>query len=142
MDRATTTLHDREAEDAKRRENEVRGGRTAYETVAEKAAALLGDELDETRRKAIGSAIHWTLGASAGCLYGLLRNRIPRLGPGSGLLFGVAFWLAMDEAALTALGVTPPPPAFPWQTHARGLVGHVVLGAAVEVPFDLADAVA
>ena len=45
----------------------------------------------------------------------------------------------MDEAALTLLGLTPPPQEFPWQTHLRGAVGHVVLGGAIEAVFDAAD---
>jgi uncharacterized membrane protein YagU involved in acid resistance len=46
----------------------------------------------------------------------------------------------MDEAALTLMGLTPPPKNFPWQTHARGLAGHLVLGATIEAAFDLPSA--
>jgi hypothetical protein len=34
----------------------------------------------------------------------------------------------MDETLTPALGLTPGPDAFPWQTHARGLAGHLVFG--------------
>jgi len=139
MDKVTNVLYERENRFTRHREDSARGGHTAYETAAEK---VFGDDLDEDDRKQIGSAIHWSLGISAGVLYGLMRNRTPHLGIGSGLLFGALFFAAMDEGVVTILKLAPPPKAFPWQTHARGLAGHLVLGAVVEAPFDLMDAAA
>jgi hypothetical protein len=130
MDKATSVLYEREDPFARHREDSARGGKTAYETASEK---WLGD-------KKYGSAIHWALGIGAGAAYGVLRNRVPRLGVGSGPLYGALFFAAMDEGVNTALKLAPPPKAFPWQTHARGLAGHLLLGAVLEVPFDLADA--
>lgn len=129
MDRLTTVLYEHESAFAKHREDSARGGKTAYERASEK---WLGD-------KKYGSAIHWALGISAGAAYGLLRNRAPRLGSGSGLLYGAIFFAAMDEGVITALKLTPPPKAFPWQTHARGLAGHLLFGALLEAPFDALD---
>ncbi|HEV8240896.1 MAG TPA: DUF1440 domain-containing protein [Thermoanaerobaculia bacterium] len=142
MDRATTVLQERQPEEVTKRENAARGGKTAYEIAAEKAAGLVKRKLAPRQRKKLGAAMHWALGTTAGALYGVLRNRLPRLGMGSGLAYGVAFWLLMDEAALAALRLTPPPSEFPWQTHARGLAGHLVLGAGVEAAFDVADRLA
>jgi hypothetical protein len=142
MDRATTSLYERENAAAKKRENAARGDRTAYEIAAEKGAKLVHRELDDQGRKRVGAAIHWALGTGAGVTYALLRRRggpLARLG--SGLVFGLAFWLLMDEIALTAAKLTPPPGVFPWQAHARGVAGHLVLGGAVESVFDAADAV-
>jgi hypothetical protein len=138
MDLVTTLLYDREPKEVQDRENAARGDRNAYEIAAEKAASAAGRELTDDERKLAGNAIHWTLGVSSGVLYGALRNRLP-LGLGSGLAYGTLFWLAMDEAALTLTGLTPPPQEFPWQTHARGLAGHLILGAGIESFFDLAD---
>lgn len=140
MDRTTTAIIEREPESAKQREQEVRGGLSAYEIAAEKAATLAGRALSSSERRRIGSAIHWSTGIAAGALYGALRHRIPRLGIGSGVVFGALFFAAVDEGALTLLGLTPPPANFPWQTHARGLAGHLVLGSVIEIPFDLIDA--
>jgi len=139
MDKVTTVLYARESNEAKERENAARGGRTAYEIAAEKGAGLVGAELTEEQRQWIGGGIHWALGASAGAGYGLVRNRIAAAGLGSGLAYGAVFWLAMDEGALTVLGISPPPQEFPWQTHVRGLIGHLVLGAAIEAAFDIVD---
>ena len=38
-----------------------------------------------------------------------------------------------------SLGLTPGPRAFPWQAHARGLAGHLVLGLATEGVLQAAD---
>jgi hypothetical protein len=139
MDLVTTAMYESEPESAKKRENAARGEKTAYEIAAEKGAELIGRDLTEKQRKSVGAAIHWSVGISAGTFYGLLRNRVRRAGLGSGLAWGGAVWLVMDEGALTALGLTPPPQEFPWQTHARGLAGHLVLGAVIEAAFDLID---
>lgn len=47
--------------------------------------------------------------------------------------------LLVDEAATPALGLTPGPTAFPWQTHARGLAGHLAYGVATETALDVLD---
>ena len=129
MDQVTTQLYEREPRDVREREDALRGDKTAYEILSEK---VFGDEK-------FGTAIHWALGVFAGATYGALRNHAP-FRYGSGLAFGVAFWLLMDELTNTLLGLTPPPQEFPWQTHFRGLAGHAVLGAAIEVPYDVIDA--
>ncbi len=75
-------------------------------------------------------------------MYGALRDRLPGAGAGNGLLFGAAFWAVVDEAGNTALGLTPAPGAFPWQTHARGLAGHLVFGVAADTALRAMDAAA
>lgn len=133
MDQVTTLAYEREPKRARDREDDARGEKTAYVAAADK----LG--VPEAQQEAVGNAIHWSLGVGAGALYGILRNRSRRLGLGSGLAYGVAFWLVMDETANALLGLSPPPQRFPWQTHARGLAGHVVLGGTIEAAFDLVD---
>lgn len=138
MDKATTLLYEREDDAAKNREESARGGRTAYENVAEKTAKLAGIELDDDRRKQIGNAIHWGIGIASGAVYGALRNRFG-LRAGSGLLYALGMFGAMDEGLMYALHFTPPPQAFPWQTHARGAAGHLVFGTVIDSAFDLVD---
>jgi hypothetical protein len=129
MDRVTSALYARENKAARQREDRARHGTTAYETAAERTAALAGHTLTERQRRRYGTAIHWTLGLAAGALFGALRPRSPGAARGAGTLFGAAVWLVMDEAATPVFGLTPGPRAFPWQTHARGLVGHLVFGS-------------
>lgn len=140
MDAVTTAIQDRQSKESLGEEKAARGEKPAYEVAAEKGAEALGRAIDAKTRKKAGAAIHWTLGVSSGAAYGLLRNLAPSLGIGSGIAYGVLFWLVMDEAALTALGIAPPPQDFPWQTHARGLAGHLVLGAVIESAFDVLNA--
>lgn len=142
MGYATGYLYEHEAEEAREAEDEARGGRTAYGVAAEKAAGAVGRELGEDERARYGSALHWALGAGAGAVYGALRGRLPGAEAGNGLLFGAGFWAVVDEAGNTALGLTPGPGAFPWQTHARGLAGHLVFGLAADTALRAMDAVA
>jgi uncharacterized membrane protein YagU involved in acid resistance len=69
-------------------------------------------------------------------LYGALRSRFESASLARGLAFGTTFWLLMDEGAVYALGLTPGPRAFPWQTHARGLAGHLTFGAVADATLD------
>ena len=133
MGKVTTALYEREDRAARQREDEARAGRTAYEAAAEKASAVVGNTLSEEERKRYGSAIHWTLGIAAGAVYGALRPRVERVSLARGLAFGTAFWLLMDEGVTPAIGLTRGPAAFPWQTHARGLAGHLAFGAVADV---------
>jgi Protein of unknown function (DUF1440) len=128
MNQATTVLYEHEDTAARQREDGARGGSTAYEVAAEKAAELAGAAISADQRKHYGQEIHWALGIGAGAAYGALRPRVGMASAAGGLLFGAAFWLLMDETATPALGLTPGPQAFPWQTHARGLAGHLVYG--------------
>lgn len=132
MGKVTTYLYDREDQSARRAEDEARGGRTAYESAAERSAWLFGKSLDQQQRQRLGSAIHWALGISAGAVYAVLRRRLDRVGGLGGTGFGTAFWALVDEGLVSLLGLTPPPRRFPWQTHGRGLAGHLTFGTVTE----------
>jgi len=133
MGKATSYLYEHEDKTAREREDNVRGGKTAYGVAADKAAHLAGKELSKDERKQYGKEIHWALGIGTAALYGVLRPRVPHAGLAHGLAFGAAFWLLVDEGANYALGLTPGPTKFPWQTHARGLAGHLVYGSVTDV---------
>ncbi len=136
MGKTPSYLYEKEDAQVRQREDQARGDKTAYEVAAEKAAHFAYSQLSEDERKKLGSAIHWGVGISSGALYALLRRRLAGGGPGrelaAGALFGTAVWLLLDEVGNVALRLTPGPAAFPWQTHARGLAGHLVLGLATE----------
>jgi hypothetical protein len=140
MGKVTTFLYDRENPAARQREESARGGRTAYGAAAERLAGLAGVALSDEQRRRHGTRIHWALGAGAGALYGVLRDRLPDRALARGLTFGTAFWLVVDEGANPVLGLTPGPMAFPWQAHARGLAGHLVFGAVADTTLDLLGA--
>jgi hypothetical protein len=132
MGKVTEFLYQKEDPSAREREERVRQGKSSYGTAAEKAARLVGGSLSDEQRKRYGKRIHWALGAGAGAAYALLRDHVPVAAAAGGLLFGTAFFLLMDEGLVYALGLTPGPGEFPWQSHARGLAGHLAYGAATE----------
>jgi Protein of unknown function (DUF1440) len=142
MGKVTTGLYDREDRGARRREDAARRGRTAFGEAAEKAANAVSIPLSDQERKRYGGAIHWALGIGSGAVYAVVRHRLSWVGRLSGVGFGTAFWAAVDEGLVPALGLTPGPGAFPWQTHARGLAGHLTFGTVTDGTLRLLDAVA
>lgn len=141
MSMVTSYLYQHEDPDTRREEDRARGNKTAYGVAAEKAAALLGTKLRAEQRERLGLAIHWGLGVGTGALYAALRDQIDQLDAGYGLAMGAAFWGLVDEGLNPALGLTPGPTEFPWQTHGRGLAGHLSFGVVTEGTLRVLDRV-
>jgi hypothetical protein len=141
MGKVTGALYQREDRWARRREDDARSGKTAYGVLAEKAAGAMGATLNDQSREHYGAAAHWALGMGAGAIYAVLRRRFHAVGRAVGMGFGTMFWAAVDEGVVPALGLTPGPRAFPWQTHARGLAGHLTFGTVTDGTLRLLDAV-
>lgn len=99
------------------------------------------DSVARRRRRQYGAAIHWALGIGAGAAYAVLRRRFQGLGSTAGAAFGTLFWTILDEGMVPALGLTPGPAAFPWQTHGRGLVGHLTFGTVTDGTLRILDRV-
>ena len=51
-------------------------------------------------------------------------------------------FLVNDEILAPVLGLASGPAAYPWQAHARGLVGHLVLGAVTDTVLAVTEQVA
>ena len=120
MGKVTGYVYEHEDRDARRKEDEARSGRSGQR----------------------GSATHWALGIGAGAAYAVLRRRFQGLGSAAGTAFGTGFWAFLDEGLVPALGLTPGATAFPWQAHARGLVGHLTFGTVTDGTLRLLDRVA
>ena len=142
MDQVTTFMYQHERDPSRLIEDRARHGQSAYETAAEKLARLLGRELSPEERHRLGLAIHWALGIAAGAAYAAFGRRIPAFRGAGGAKFGTAFWAAVDEGLVSLLRLTPPPKSFPWETHARGLAGHVAYGIVADRTLRVLDAVA
>jgi uncharacterized protein DUF1440 len=142
LDLVTDWMYQREPRHARHQEDRARHGRTAYEAAAERAAELLGRPLSNQQRQRLGTAIHWALGIGAGVAYSTFARDIPAFRKAGGAAFGTAFWAGVDEALVSLLGLTPPPQAFPWETHARGLTGHLAFGIVADRTLRVLDAVA
>jgi hypothetical protein len=141
MTRVTTLMYEHENKRAREREDRARGDKTAYEAAAEKGARIFGKTVTQKQRARFGNMIHWALGLGAAIVYAFIRTQLDSPDIRHGLLFGLVFWAVMDEGMTPLLGLTPGPMAFPWQTHLRGLVGHLVFGASVELALTLLGAV-
>ena len=139
LERVTTYLYEHEDPGARQREDAVRRGKAPFMVAAEKTSELIGLRITEQQQQRLGMAYHWGLGLGAGALYAALRPRLGALKRGQGLGFGLLFFLFVDEALNTALGLTPPPQAYPWQAHARGLAGHLAYAVVADTALDVLD---
>lgn len=130
MGKVTGVLYEREGRRARRQEADAPGGTMA-----------VGRPLDPRDRERYGAAVHWALGVGSGAVYAVLRRRFNAVGRAAGVGFGSLFWAAVDKGAVPALGLTAGPRAFPWQTQARGLAGHLTFGTVIDGTLRLLDAV-
>ena len=142
LDLVTNWMYQREPQHARQQEDRARHGRTTYEAAAERTAELLGRTLSDRERQRLGTAIHWALGIGAGVAYSTFAREIPAFRKAGGAAFGTTFWAGVDEGLVSLLGLTPPPRAFPWETHARGLAGHLAFGIVTDRTLRVLDAVA
>jgi hypothetical protein len=142
MGKVTTQLYRSEGEAVHQREKAVNGGENSLDMAAKKLAGLVGVTLTKSQKRRLGLMIHWTLGVGTGAAYGALRPRVRWAGEAQGLGFGTAFWLAVDEGLNPLLGLSRGPMAYPWQSHLRGLAGHLTFGLVTETTLDLLDRVA
>jgi hypothetical protein len=135
MDKATTWFYGRQSDASKQREQELlpEGAPIAS---ARKLASLAGAEPTDEQAGAIAQALHQSLGQ----LYGVVAATLTRRGVApmtAGVATGMGGFLLVDELA-NSLFFTPPPQAYPVESHLRGLVGHLTLGAATGALLTLA----
>jgi hypothetical protein len=126
MDQATTWFYERQSDASKQREGELlpEGAPLAS---ARKLAGLIGAEPTDEQAGTIAATLHQGLGQ----LYGVVAAALTRRGVPpvrAGLASGAAGFLLVDELA-NSLFFTPPPQAYPVESHLRGLVGHLTFGA-------------
>ena len=140
MDRVVWWLWDRENPVALQQEWAARPeGLDPAHVMANRAAEAMGTELVPRQPHPAGIAVHYALGVVPGAVYGALRNRVGGVGAAGGLLYGLGLFLVEDEGLNPLLGTSGAPTEYPWQAHARGLVGHLVLGAVTHATLDLLD---
>ncbi len=142
MDQVTWGMYLREDPEARRREEEARvEGKDTAHVAAAKMAGMIGLKLAPAQPHPAGIAVHYALGVVPGALYSALRHRVRGLDAGRGLMYGLGLTIVNDEILAPVLGLASGPTQYPWQAHARGLVGHLVLGAATDTVLDVLDRV-
>ena len=125
MDKATTWYYGRQSDASKQREQELlpEGAPVA---AGRKLAGLVGAEPTDDQASTIALAMHRGLGQGYGVAAAALTQRgVPPLA--AGVAAGMAGFLLVDELA-NSLFFTPPPQAYPVESHLRGVVGHLTLG--------------
>ncbi len=142
LDRVTWYVWDQESPETLEQEREARpGGLDPAHVIANRTAGAMGEELTPRQPNPAGIAAHYALGIVPGALYGALRHRIGGLGAGRGLLYGMGLFVLQDELANWMLGTSGEPTEYPWQAHARGVVGHLALGAVTDLVCQVLDQV-
>jgi hypothetical protein len=126
MDKATTWYYERQSDASKQREQELlpEGAPLA---AARKVAGLVGAEPTDEQAGKLALAMHRGLGQ----LYGVVAAALADRGVGpvtAGLASGIGGFLLVDELG-NSLFFTPPPQAYPVESHLRGALGHLTLGA-------------
>ena len=135
MDKATTWFYERQSDASKQREGELLPEGAPMAT-ARKLAGLVGAEPTDEQAATIASGLHQSLGQLYGVVAAALaRNGVPPVA--AGLATGAGGFMLVDELA-NGLFFTPPPQAYPVESHLRGAVGHLTFGAATGVLLALA----
>lgn len=110
-----------------------RGDDPATVKAADAAArAATGAGVPARKRDAAGQAVHYVTGTLLGGAYGLIAEYLPGTTSGFGTAYGVVTSLALDEGAVPAAGLAPPPTQVGFGTHAYGMLAHLIYGAALE----------
>jgi uncharacterized membrane protein YagU involved in acid resistance len=88
--------------------------------------------LSRDEKKIAGPAVHYAFGVAMGALYGAAAETSPVATAGFGTAFGAAVFVAADEIAVPALGLSPNVKEAPLSKHVYGFASHLVFGAATE----------
>ena len=138
MDLVTTGLLEGQSKESLRWEKEASpNGKSSVANLVDRIEEFTGVTLEPDQRSMATQAIHFGLGILPGALYGSLRNRLPLLGAGRGVVYGVILWAVNDEYLNARLGLAGEFGAYPLTTHWRGLVGHIALGVATDTTIDV-----
>jgi hypothetical protein len=130
MEKASTFLYERQSEEARRREEELRKDMPTTVLIRQ-VADWRGVKLENEQEEQLGMWLHYGFGAAGGPVATVLA-RTTRMGPlAAGLAVGTAMFVLVDEGANYVLGLTPPAPVWPLVTHLRALAAHLVYGLAL-----------
>jgi len=127
MDLATGWFLEHQSEASRQREVEVAPGGTPV-VAGKKLAEMVGRNVTDAEASRISLFVHRSLGV----VYGIAAAALVRAGTRpfqAGIVTGVTAFLLVDEG-LSSAAFTPPPRAYPIESHLRGVVGHLTFGVA------------
>lgn len=114
-------------------------GKDTAHALVRRVTDAVGSDAGSSEPNGAGIAVHYGLGMGPGALYAHRRRQHPWLRAGRGAGYGLALYLLNDLLAARLLGIAGPQRAYPWQAHARGVVGHVMLGVVTEATLNAVD---
>lgn len=129
MEAVSMKLYEWEPETDRKREDAVRPGEP-FEVAAAKTAEVLGISMTERQRNVASMAFHIGLGMGWSPLYALIRRRWRTRPVPTALGSVAAMTILVDEGLTPLLGFSASNRDYPAITHLRGLVAHLVFGAA------------
>lgn len=105
--------------------------------LGERIASAFNAQPVEQNGEHIGSIMHWGIGLFCGALYGLLEPAFGEQQSPFGKPIATALaMLSVDEFGFSAAGLCPPPLAFPYQTHVRALIAHLIYGVSLTLLYE------
>jgi hypothetical protein len=125
MDLVTGWFFEHQSQASRRREVEVAPGGTPV-LVGQKLAELAGRDVTDAEAARISLFVHRSLGVA----YGMAAAALVRAGARpfqAGVVTGATAFVLVDEG-LSSAAFTPPPGAYPVESHLRGVVGHLTFG--------------
>jgi hypothetical protein len=93
---------------------------------------LFSHELSEDEKKWAEPAVHYGFGSLVGMVYGVMAAAIPFARVGYGIGYGSMVWLAADEVAVPAFGLSQSSKA-PVSSHVKALASHCIYGLATDL---------
>jgi putative membrane protein len=94
---------------------------------------LLHHDLTEDQKKWVGPVVHYAFGTLAGTIYGAFAGKASLARAGFGAAYGSAVWLAADEVAVPAFGLSKSSRERPASSHVQELAAHVVYGVTTDL---------
>jgi hypothetical protein len=136
MDVATGAYLARQSERSVRRQDELAPG-GAPALFIRRAAGLTGAEVGVERSEAQAMVLHRTLTSAYGAAAAALVS--PERSPMRAALLATTSALVLVDEGLPTLRIVPPPQEWPFESHVRGIVGHVTLGLGIGAILTVAD---
>lgn len=93
---------------------------------------VTGRPVAKSQQAAAGQTVHYAVGAALGVAYGMAAEFSPQVAKGYGSMFSLGVTALLDETAVPAAGLGPPPWDTNIGTHAYALTSHLVFGAVAE----------
>lgn len=140
MDRVTQFVYERQDTGTKLREVFARvEGKDPGHALVNKLARSANIDVHLGQPHPAGVGLHYGVGILPAVGYNFLRKRVAWVGKDKGVLFGLASFAIINELIPPLIGVANKPTVYPWQSHARGLAGHLVFGLTAHGVLELLD---